>query len=80
MSQGLSYPLAGSSFKLTMPNRDLSDPLSSSAIRYIVRLLQESRMVSDLSGSRFLTSGGFLLGCDQTGNASLVPSVWFVPF
>ena len=24
VSQGLSYPLAGSSFKLTMPNRDLS--------------------------------------------------------
>ena len=55
-------------------------PLNSSAIRYIVRLLQGSRMVSHLSGSPFLTSGGFLLGCDQTGNESLVPSVWFVPF
>ena len=37
-------------------------------------------MVSYLSGSPFLTSGGFLLGCDQTGNESLVPSDWFVPF
>ena len=31
-------------------------------------------MVSHLSGSPFLTSGSFLLGCDQTGNEFLVPS------
>ena len=43
-------------------------------------LLQGSRMVSHLSGSPLLTSGGFLLGCDQTENESLVPSIWFVPF
>ena len=55
-------------------------PLTSSATRYIVQLLQGSRMVSHLSGSHFFTSGGFLLGCDQTGSESLVPSVWFVPF
>ena len=76
VSQGLSYPLAGCSFKMTMPNRDLSLDL----LCYIVRLLQGSRMVSYLSGSPFLTSGGFLLGCDQTVSESLVPSVWFVPF
>ena len=78
VSKGLSYPLAGSSFKLTCPIATC--PLTSSATRYIVRLLQGSRMVSHLSGSPFFTSGGFLLGCDQTGNESLVPSVWFVPF
>ena len=72
MNQGLLYPLAGSSFKMTMPNRDLSLD--------IIRLLQGSRMVSHLSGSPFLTSGGFLLGCGQTVSESLVPSVWFVPF
>ena len=76
MSQGLSYPFAGSSFKLTMPNCDLFP----SANRYIVRLFQGSRMVSHLSGSPFFTSGVFLLGCEQTANESLVPSVWFVPF
>ena len=47
---------------------------------YIVRLLPGSRMVSHLSGSHFLISGGFLLGCDQTGSEPLMPSVWFVPF
>ena len=50
----------------------LSYPLAGSAICYIVRPLQGSRMVSHLSGS--------LSGCEQTGNESLVPSVWFVPF
>ena len=30
--------------------------------------------------SPFLISCGFLLGCDQTANESLVPSVWFVSF
>ena len=76
MSQGLS--LAGSSFKLTMPNCDLFLDLLCHLL--LVQLLQESRMVSHLSGSPFLTSGGFLLGYDQTGNEPLIQSVWFIPF
>ena len=52
-------------------------PLTFSATRYIVRLLQGSRMVSHLSGSSFLTSVGHVSGCDQIGNECLVLSVWF---
>ena len=37
-------------------------------------------MVSHLSGGPFLTSDGILLGFDQTGSESLVPSAWFFPF
>ena len=78
MSQGISYPLAGSSFKLTMPYRDLSPDLLCYSLHRTT--VQGSMMVSHLSGNPFLTSGGFLLECDQTENEFLVPSVWFVPF
>ena len=78
MSQGLSYPLDGSLLKLTMPNRDFSHALLCHSLHRTT--LQGSRIVSHLSGSPFLNSGGFLLGCDQTGNESLVQSVWFVLF
>ena len=37
-------------------------------------------MVSQLLGRPFLSSGGLLLGCDQTGNDSLVLRFCFVPF
>ena len=75
---GLLYPLAGTSFKMTMPNRDLSLDLLCHSLHRTT--FAGSRMVSHLSGSPFLTSGGLLLGCDQTVRESLAPSVLFVPF
>ena len=54
MSPGLSYPLAGSSFRLI-------GPFIFFATRYIISILHGSRMVLHLSGSHFLTSGNFLL-------------------
>ena len=78
MSQGLSYPLAGSSFKLTILNRNLSlDLLCHSLHRTTFAVKYNGFTLVRMS---FLTSGGFLLGSDQTGNESLVPSVRFILF
>ena len=76
MAMGLSYPLAGSSLRPTMPKHDFV----STATLYIVQPLEGSRKVFHLSGSHFLTSGCFQLGCCQTESESLVPYLWFFPF
>ena len=62
MSQGLSYPLSGSSLRSAMPKRDLS---ISTVTRYIVRLLEGIMMVLHLSEGAILTTGDYyvLLYC-----------------
>ena len=56
-SHGLSYPLAGSSSSLAMLNHDLFLGLLCHSLHRTT--FPRNRMVSHLSGSPFLTSGGF---------------------
>ena len=58
MNQELSYHLTGPLFRSTMP-KSVTGLLISSAIRFIVHILQGNKMLLHLSGSHFLISGDF---------------------